>query len=181
MRKFGLIPPFLLAALAACTALIAPAPSNVGPQPPYNVFQVCIPGAPEISIELGSRSAGGGGRNLGSPLVGKSTSGQAVYEGALSYGDDGIYVMLSPLAAGASPRVYLYPIQGAINDNWSSWIEPAQLDSSIPLSIDRMKRFKSPESFQLSGAPKVRWRAEPVSDYNESRVSSRRYGGIPSC
>lgn len=181
MRKLGLLPPFLLSALGACTALIAPAPSNVGPQPPYNVFQVCIPGAPDISVGLGIRSAGGGGRNLGSPLVGKSIAGQAIYEGALSYGDDGIYVMLPPFTGSSSPRVYLFPIGVSVIDSWSPWIEPAQQDSSIPYSIDRMKRFKAPESHQLPSAPKIRWRSEPVTDYNTSRVSPRRYDGIPSC
>lgn len=175
--------PVLFFTLSACTSFIAPAPSNVGPQPPYNVFQVCVPGTAVTTIELGVRSAGAGGRRLNGQTVGKSIAGQSIFEGALSYGDDGIFVKLLPLEASGDqlPRVYLYPIQIDVKPDWSPWIEPAQLDQSVPISMDRLKRFKAPDPSQLSNAPKVRWRAEPIIEYNNARISPLRFDGIPSC
>lgn len=173
----------LICMLCACTSFIAPAPSNVGLQPPYNVFQVCIPGDTFTAVELGVRSAGAGGRRLAGLPVGKSSSGQAIFEGALSYGDDGIFVNLRPFEGNhdQQPRVYLYPLQNDVKAEWSPWLEPAQLDQSVPDSIDRLKRFRAPDPSQLSEAPKIRWRSESVIDYNRSRSSSQRYAEIPPC
>lgn len=183
MWKIRLSAPPLIYMLCACTSFISPAPSNVGLQPPYNVFQVCIPGDTFTAVELGVRSAGAGGRRLAGQPVGKSSSGQPIFEGALSYGDDGIFVKLAPLKANSDqpPRVYLYPIRNDIKPSWSTWLEPAQLDQNIPDAIDHLKRFKAPDPSQLSDAPKIRWRSESVVEYNQSRASSQRYNEIPPC
>lgn len=108
-----------------------------------------------------------------SHLVGHTELGQTVFEGSLSYNENGVAVR--PLKDGISsePSVFIFPVSGSWAKDWTEWQPPVQIDNDFPTKIFRFGYTPDPSVLRMS--PKIRWsRAE----YNKSSGKKDR---IPSC